>query len=131
MSSKLSPSQKYQLLLDALDTDTSDIVDVGPSFDRASIFQKAEVRAGQLRRSTARKEMELARSGVLRGLSDTVFTKSREIFGLLASRDVAFGSKFSVAFRNGSELSDDEIREILKEAQSLGIDLEGLAKSVK
>ncbi len=64
-------------------------------------------------------------------LSEVVFSKSRGIFGLLASRDPAFGSKFSIAFRNGSELNDDEIREILKEAQSLGVDLEELAKSVK
>lgn len=128
---KPSPSQKYQLLLDALDTDTSDVVEVAPLFDRASIVQKAEVRAGQIRRAMAKKDMELARAVVLGGLSEVVFSKSRGIFGLLASRDPAFGSKFSIAFRNGSELSDDEIREILKEAQSLGVDLEGLAKSVK
>ncbi|WP_448670696.1 hypothetical protein [Pseudoxanthomonas mexicana] len=131
MSIKPSPSQKYQLLLDALDTDTSDVVEVAPLFDRASIVQKAEVRAGQIRRAMAKKDMQLARAVVLGGLSEVVFSKSRGIFGLLASRDPAFGSKFSIAFRNGSELNDDEIREILKEAQSLGVDLEELAKSVK
>lgn len=131
MSIKPSPSQKYQLLLDALDTDTSDVVEVAPLFDRASIVQKAEVRAGQIRRAMAKKDMQLARAVFLGGLSEVVFSKSRGIFGLLASRDPAFGSKFSIAFRNGSELNDDEIREILKEAQSLGVDLEELAKSVK
>lgn len=134
MISSERPSQKYQRLLDYLHSDIEDLpVDEEPVvIDRDAILAQARQRAGRLRFLRARAEMESAKSQISQvKLSDLVIRKARAILDQIVQSDVASREKFSLAFRSGKALPDEEILSILSEFQSLGHDLDAIAAKLR
>ena len=130
MSSSERPSQRYQRLLDYLHSDTDDLpVDVEPvAINRDAVLAAARQRAGRLRFLQARVEMESAKSQVaLAKLSDVVIRKARTILDQIVQGDAASQVKFSLAFRSGKALPDEEVLSIRSEIQALGHDLDAIA----
>ena len=134
MSSSECPSQKYQRLLDYLHSDIEDLP-VGEEpvvIDRDAILAHARRRAGRLRFLRARAAMESAKSQISRvKLSDLVIRKARAILDQIVQSDVASREKFSLAFRSGKALPDEEVLSILSEFQSLGHDLDAIAAKLR
>ncbi len=134
MSGSERPSQKYQLLLDYLH---SDIVDLPPdaepvAVDRDAVLTAARKRAGRLRFLRARAEMEAARAQSSQTrLSEQVIQKARAILDQIVQGDAASLKKFSLAFRSGKALPDEEVLSILSEFQALGHDLDAIAKKLR
>ncbi|WP_342316365.1 hypothetical protein [Lysobacter sp. FW306-1B-D06B] len=128
MTTRLTPSQQYMTLIDAMYQDTSDDLDLGTSgaFDRKEIMARAEVRAGKIRFSAARMALKSTPRVAPRELSERVKAQARLFLQKLASQEPALTAKFSLAFRSGKELPDEEVLQILSDLQSLGVDVEGL-----
>ena len=134
MSSSERPSQRYQRLLDYLHSDTDDLpADAEPvAINRDAVLAAARQRAGRLRFLQARAEMESAKSQVaLAKLSEVVIRKARAILDQIVQGDAASKEKFSLAFRSGKALPDEEVLSILSEFQSLGHDLDAIAAKLK
>ena len=76
--------------------------------------------------------MESAKSQISRvKLSDLVIRKARAILDQIVQSDVASREKFSLAFRSGKALPDEEVLSILSEFQSLGHDLDAIAAKLR
>ena len=134
MSGSERPSQKYQLLLDYLHSDIDDLPrDAEPvAVDRSAVLAAARKRAGRLRFLRARAEMEAARAQSSQPrLSDQVIQKARAILGQIVQGDAGSLKKFSLAFRSGKALPDDEVLSILSEFQALGHDLDAIAQKLR
>lgn len=134
MSGSERPSQKYQLLLDYLHSDIDDLPpDAEPvTVDRSAVLAAARKRAGRLRFLRARAEMEAARAQSSQSrLSDQVIQKARAILGQIVQGDAGSLKKFSLAFRSGKALPDDEVLSILSEFQALGHDLDAIAQKLR
>ncbi|HFL2038782.1 TPA: hypothetical protein ACXIGC_000144 [Stenotrophomonas maltophilia] len=134
MSSSERPSQKYHRLLDYLHSDIDDLPpDAEPvAVNRDAILAAARQRAGRLRFLQARAEMESARTQATQSkLSEIVIRKARAILDQIVQGDAASREKFSLAFRSGRALPDDEVLSILSEFQSLGHDLDAIAKKLR
>lgn len=134
MSGSERPSQKYQLLLDYLHSDIDDLPrDAEPvAVDRSAVLAAARKRAGRLRFLRARAEMEAARAQSSQSrLSDQVIQKARAILGQIVQGDAGSLKKFSLAFRSGKALPDDEVLSILSEFQALGHDLDAIAQKLR
>ena len=134
MSGSERPSQKYQLLLDYLHSDIDDLPpDAEPvAVDRDAVLTAARKRAGRLRFLRARAEMEAARAQSSQTrLSEQVIQKARAILDQIVQGDAASLKKFSLAFRSGKALPDEEVLSILSEFQALGHDLDAIAKKLR
>nr|WP_298128851.1 hypothetical protein [uncultured Pseudoxanthomonas sp.] len=134
MSGSERPSQKYQLLLDYLHSDIDDLPpDAEPvAVDRDAVLAAARKRAGRIRFLRARAEMEAARSKSSQAkLSDQVIRKARAILDQIVQGDAGSLKKFSLAFRSGKALPDDEVLSILGEFQALGHDLDAIAQKLR
>lgn len=134
MSSSERPSQKYQRLLDYLHSDIDDLPpDAEPMVvDRVAVLAAARKRAGRIRFLRTRAEMESARAQSLQTrLSDQVIQKARAILDQIVQSDAASIKKFSLAFRSGKALPDDEVLSILSEFQALGHDLDAIARKLR
>lgn len=133
MTKRLTPSQEYISLIDAVYLDTSDDLDVGTSggLDRKKILARAEVRAGKIRFAAARNALRSTPKLVPQELSERVKTQARQLLQKLASQEPALTEKFSLAFRSGKDLPDEEVLQILLDLQSLGVDVEGLVDRTK
>lgn len=134
MSGSERPSQKYLRLLDYLHSDIDDLAtDAEPVvIDRDAILEAARQRAGKLRFARARAEMESARTDSAQPkLSELVIRKARAILDQIVQGDAASREKFSLAFRNGRALPDEEVLSILAEFQALGHDLDAIAGKLK
>lgn len=140
MSGSERPSKKYQLLLDYLHSDIDDLPpDAEPvAVDRSAVLAAARKRAGRLRFLRARAEMEAARAQSSQSsqssqsrLSDQVVQKARAILGQIVQGDAGSLKKFSLAFRSGKALPDDEVLSILSEFQALGHDLDAIAQKLR
>lgn len=134
MSRSERPSQKYQRLLNFLHADVDDLLaDAEPvAVDRDSMLASARQRAGRLRFLRARSEMEAAKSKIAQPtLSELVVRKARAILEQIVQGDAASREKFSLAFRSGKSLPDDEVLSILSEFQVLGHDLDAIASKLK
>ena len=134
MSGSERPSQKYQLLLDYLHSDIDDLPpDAEPvAVDRSAVLAAARKRAGRLRFLRARAEMEAARAQSSQSrLSDQVIRKARAILDQIVQGDSGSLKKFSLAFRSGKALPDDEVMSILSEFQALGHDLDAIAQKLR
>lgn len=134
MSGSERPSQKYQLLLDYLHSDIDDLPpDAEPvAVDKSAVLAAARKRAGRLRFLRARAEMEAARAQTSQSrLSDQVIRKARAILEQIVQGDAGSLKKFSLAFRSGKALPDDEVLSILSEFQALGHDLDAIAQKLR
>lgn len=134
MSGSERPSQKYQLLLNYLHSDIDDLPpDAEPvAVDRDAVLAAARKRAGRIRFLRARSEMEAARTQSSQTkLSDQVIRKARAILDQIVQGDAGSLKKFSLAFRSGKALPDDEVLSILSEFQSLGHDLDAIAQKLR
>ncbi len=134
MSGSERPSQKYQRLLDFLHSDIDDLPpDAEPvTVDRDAVLAAARKRAGRIRFLRARAEMESARTQSSQTkLSDQVIRKARAILDQIVQGDAASLKKFSLAFRSGKTLPDDEVLSILSEFQALGHDLDAIAQKLR
>lgn len=134
MSGSERPSQKYQRLLDYLHSDIDDLPpDAEPvAVDRDAVLAAARMRAGRIRFLRARAEMESARSQSSQTkLSDQVIRKARAILDQIVQGDAASLKKFSLAFRSGKALPDEEVLSILSEFQALGHDLDAIAQKLR
>ncbi|PZR74039.1 MAG: hypothetical protein DI537_46200 [Stutzerimonas stutzeri] len=134
MSGSERPSQKYQRLLDYLHSDIDNLSpDAEPiAVDRDAVLAAARRRAGRIRFLRARAEMESARTQSSQmKLSDQVIRKARAILDQIVQGDAASLKKFSLAFRNGKTLPDDEVLSILSEFQALGHDLDAIAQKLR
>lgn len=134
MSGSERPSQKYQLLLDYLHSDIDDLPpDAEPvAVDRDAMLAAARKRAGRIRFLRARAEMEAARAQSSQTkLSDQVIRKARAILDQIVQGDAGSLKKFSLAFRSGKALPDDEVLSILSEFQALGHDLDAIAQKLR
>ena len=134
MSGSERPSQKYQLLLDYLHSDIDDLPpDAVPvAVDRDAVLAAARKRAGRIRFLRARAEMEAARTQSSQTkLSDQVIRKARAILDQIVQGDAGSLRKFSLAFRSGKALPDDEVLSILSEFQALGHDLDAIAQKLR
>lgn len=134
MSGSERPSQQYQRLLDYLHSDIEDLPpDAEPvAVDRDAVLAAARRRAGRIRFLRARAEMESARTQSSQTkLSDQVIRKAREILDQIVQGDAGSLKKFSLAFRSGKALPDDEVLSILSEFQALGHDLDAIAQRLR
>lgn len=134
MSGSERPSQKYQLLLDYLHSDIDELpADAEPvAVDRDAVLAAARKRAGRIRFLRARAEMEAARSQSSQTkLSEQVIQKARAILDHIVQGDAGSLKKFSLAFRSGKALPDDEVLSILSEFQALGHDLDAIARKLR
>lgn len=134
MGSGERPSQKYQRLLDYLHSDVDDLpADAEPvAVDRAAVLAAARQRAGRLRFIRARAEMESARTRAAQPkLSGLVVRMARAILEQIVKGDPASREKFSLAFRSGKALPEDEVLSILSEFQALGHDLDAIAQKLR
>ncbi|WP_340648251.1 hypothetical protein [Pseudoxanthomonas winnipegensis] len=134
MSGSERPSQKYELLLNYLHSDIDDLPpDAEPvAVDRDAVLAAARKRAGRIRFLRARSEMEAARTQSSQTkLSDQVIRKARAILDQIVQGDAGSLKKFSLAFRSGKALPDDEVLSILSEFQSLGHDLDAIAQKLR
>lgn len=134
MSGSERPSQQYQRLLDYLHSDIEDLPpDAEPvAVDRDAVLAAARKRAGRIRFLRARAEMESARTQSSQTkLSDQVIRKAREILDQIVQGDAGSLKKFSLAFRSGKALPDDEVLSILSEFQALGHDLDAIAQRLR
>ncbi|WP_129134634.1 hypothetical protein [Luteimonas sp. YGD11-2] len=134
MSGSERPSQQYQRLLDYLHSDIEDLpLDAEPvAIDRGAVLAAARKRAGRIRFLRARAEMEAARTRSSQTkLSDQVIRKAREILDQIVQGDAGSLKKFSLAFRSGKALPDDEVLSILSEFQALGHDLDAIAQRLR
>lgn len=134
MSGSEHPSQKYQRLLDFLHSGIDDLPpDAEPvAVERDALIAAARMRAGRIRFLRARTEMESARTKSSQTrLSDQVIRKARAILDQIVQGDAASLKKFSLAFRSGKALPDDEVLSILSEFQALGHDLDAIAQKLR
>ena len=134
MSGSERPSLKYQQLLDYLHSDIDDLPpDAGPvAVDRDAVLAAARKRAGRIRFLRARAEMKAARTQSSQTkLSDQVIRKARAILDQIVQGDAGSLRKFSLAFRSGKALPDDEVLSILSEFQALGHDLDAIAQKLR
>jgi len=134
MSGSERPSLKYQQLLDYLHSDIDDLPpDAEPvTVDRDAVLAAARKRAGRIRFLRARAEMESARTQSSQTkLSDQVIRKARAILDQIVQGDAGSLKKFSLAFRSGKALPDDEVLSILSEFQALGHDLDAIAQKLR
>lgn len=134
MSGSERPSQKYQRLLDFLHSGIDDLPpDAEPvAVERDALIAAARMRAGRIRFLRARTEMESARTKSSQTrLSDQVIRKARAILDQIVQGDAASLKKFSLAFRSGKALPDEEVLSILSEFQALGHDLDAIAQKLR
>jgi hypothetical protein len=134
MSGSESPSLKYLQLLDYLHSDIDDLPpDAEPVVvDRDAVLAAARKRAGRIRFLRARAEMESAKAKSSQTtLSDQVIRKARAVLDQIVQGDAASLKKFSLAFRSGKSLPDDEVLSILSEFQALGHDLDAIAQKLR
>lgn len=133
MTKRLAPSQQYISLIDAVYLDTSDDLDIGTSgaLDRKQILARAEMRAGKIRFAAAKNALKSTPRFATQELSERVKAQARQLLQKLASQEPALTEKFSLAFRSGKDLPDEEVLQILSDLQSLGVDVEGLVDRTK
>lgn len=126
MTSRTVPSQDYLRLLDALHSDISDVPVEGSaaSFDRDRLFQKMEVRAGKMRFAAAKNAMKNQPVVSAPIIPAELMARARELLANLANRNPSFTEKYSMAFRHGKDLPDQEIEAILKDLIALGVKLD-------
>jgi hypothetical protein len=105
------PSNKYKHLLEFLhqdlDEDEANVIPV----NRDALLAGAQQRAGRLRFVRAKQALitERARQSKFSDLPTAVVAKAREILGLLVSEEPALKAKYSLAFRKGNDLPEEEV----------------------
>lgn len=126
------PSQRYQVLIDRLsEGDLQDESSDLTSPDRVRIMQLAESYAGKLRFAAAKQEMRRTKAMGSATLTDQVVKHARALLELIANNEQNFGQKYSVAFRNGKDIPDSEVLDILRQLQEHGLDLTALARDLE
>ena len=130
MSKKGWPSKALINLADGLSEDAHvDAANDEPRpIDTQALLERAQRRAGAIRFAAARREMERSKSAhnALPSLSNRVLAQAREVLKKLAAAEPALKEKYSMAFRNGAVLPDEEVVQILEDLHRLGVNLDAL-----
>lgn len=130
MSKKGWPTKALINLADGLSEDAhlDAADDEGRSIDTQALLERAQRRAGAIRFAAARREMEHSQSTRKAGpsLSTRVLAQARAVLKKLAVAEPAFKEKYSIAFRNGASLPDEEVVQILEDLHRLGVNLDAL-----
>ncbi len=129
MNSPQPPSKMYLRLLDQLHQDISDDVDqegIRP-LERNDVMARADLRAGKIKFALAKLQLQKAPKPSMQTLGANVIAHAREIFDAIVRREPALTEKYSLAFRSGKELPEEEVLQILGELRALGVDLDDIA----
>ena len=124
------PSKFLLNLADGLNEDAhlDAAVDEVRPIDTKALLDRAQRRAGAIRFAAARRELERSKSApkVVDPLSTRVLEQARAVLKKLAVAEPALQEKYSMAFRNGASLPDEEVVQILEDLHRLGVNLDAL-----
>lgn len=125
MSMPQPPSQRFALLVESLYEEASMDEDSGvPSdMDRSRVMELAHVYAGRMRFAAAKRDLARAKRQPSTTLSQWIVENARGLLDQLAKQEPHLSQKFSLAYRNGKDVPDEEVLEILQQLQDLGVDL--------
>lgn len=129
MNSPQPPSRMYLRLLDQLHHDTSEDVEqdgIRP-LDRNDVMARAELRAGKIKFALAKQQLQKSVKPSIQALGANVIAHAREVFDAIVRGEPALTEKYSLAFRSGKELPEEEVLQILGELRALGVDLDDIA----
>lgn len=130
MNKRIAPSKALLNLANGLIEDDFDgeVEDCATDVDFHALLERAQVRARAIKFAMARQELQKAKSSPKRSapLSARVLQQARSVLSRLAVAEPALKEKYSMAFRNGAALPDEEVVQILEDLQRLGADLDSL-----
>lgn len=125
MSMPQPPSQRFASLVESLYEEPSvgDDIEVPPDLQRDRVMERAHIYAGKMRFAATKRDMARAQRQSSTTLSQWIVDNARILLDQLAKQEPHLSQKFSLAYRNGKDLPDEEVLEILQQLQDLGVDL--------
>lgn len=125
MSMPQPPSRRFATLVEHLyeEPAVEDSSDAPSDMHRAQIMQLADAYAGRMRFAAAKRDLARAKRQPSTSLSQWIVDNARGLLDQLAKQEPHLSQKFSLAYRNGKDVPEEEVLEILQQLQDLGVDL--------